>query len=83
LEGANLMANHRLLFNISENSGGQLIYPGNLSSALSALKNSERAAPVSYSTEILSSLLNLGWPLFLLIILLATEWFIRKRTGHY
>jgi len=83
LEGANLRANHRLLFNISENSGGQMLYPGNLTPALSDLKNSERAAPVSYSTEILSSLLNLGWPLFLLIILLATEWFIRKRTGHY
>jgi len=83
LEGANLRADHRLLYNISQNSGGELIYPGNISSALTALKNSERAAPVSYSTEILSSLLNLGWPLFLVILLLAIEWFIRKRTGHY
>jgi len=83
LEGANLRANHRLLYNISENSGGELIYPGNISSAVNAMKNSDRAAPVSYSTEILSSLLNLVWPLFLIILLLATEWFIRKRTGHY
>jgi hypothetical protein len=83
LEGANLRANHQLLFNIAENSGGQLVYSDNISSAINALKNSERATPVSYSTEILSSLLNLGWPLFLIILLLAIEWFIRKRTGHY
>ena len=83
LEGANLRANHQLLYNISENSGGELVYSNNISTAIKAFKNSERATPVSYSTEILSSLLNLGWPLFLIILLLATEWFIRKRTGHY
>jgi len=83
LEGANLRANHQLLFNIAENSGGQMVYPDNISSSIDALKKSERATPVSYSTEILSSLLNLGWPLFLIIVLLGIEWFIRKRTGHY
>lgn len=83
LEGANLRANHKLLYNIAENSGGQLIYPSEISSAINAINRSERATPVSYSTEILSSLLNLGWPLFLIILLLSTEWFIRKRTGHY
>lgn len=83
LEGANLRADHQLLFNIAENSGGKLVYRQNISSALSELKGSERATPVSYSTEILSSLLNLGWPLFLIILILAVEWFVRKRTGHY
>lgn len=83
LEASNLLANHTLLYNISENSGGQLYYPNQLSELSEAINGSQSVQPVSYTTEILSSMLNLGWPLLIILLLLSIEWFVRKRTGHY
>lgn len=83
LEGANLTANHRVLFNISENTGGEMIYPADISALSEKIKASGSMQPVSYTTEIFTSLIQLGWPLFVLLALLSAEWFIRKRSGHY
>ncbi|MCA1762602.1 MAG: hypothetical protein ABR574_12040 [Cryomorphaceae bacterium] len=83
LEGANLTANHRVLFNISESTGGEMVYPAEIESLSEKIKASGSMKPVSYTTEIFTSILQLGWPLFVLLALLSAEWFIRKRSGHY
>ncbi len=83
LEGAELMADHSLLNSLAENSGGAMVYPNNVDSLVIKIKASNTMQPVSYSTEVLSSVLNLKWPFFLILLLLSLEWFIRKRSGHY
>lgn len=83
LEAAELKANHGLLNALAENSGGAMIYPNRVDSLIQKIKGSNAMQPVSYSTEVLSSVLNLKWPFFLLLFLLSLEWFIRKRAGHY
>lgn len=83
LEGAELMADHNLLNTLAQNSGGVMVYPNNVDSLVQKIKSSNAMQPVSYSTEVLSSVLNLKWPFFLILLLLSLEWFIRKRSGHY
>ena len=83
LEAADLTANHNLLNAISEGTGGKMYYPNDLEQLVEDIKTSKTMQPVSYTTEILSSFLNFKWPFFLILILLSTEWFIRKRSGHY
>ncbi len=83
LEDANLTADHELLYAIAANTGGKRFYPNQLDGLVEEIQSAATIQPVSYSTEILSALINKKWPFFLLLILLSGEWFIRKRSGHY
>lgn len=83
LEAGNLTANHNLLYTISANTGGSMYYTDQLVDLSSTLLNDRPLKPVSYSTEVLSSVLNLRWPFVLLLLLLSVEWFLRKRSGSY
>ncbi len=83
LEAANLTADHNLLYTLSSNSGGAMFYPNDLSGLRDALTKGNQLKPVSYTTEILSSVLNLRWPFFIILLLLSVEWFLRKRSGAY
>ena len=79
LEQANLTADHTLLATLSSITGGEMYYPDQLSSLnaqLSTLK------PVIYTHTRFSELLNLPWVLLLIILLLGTEWVLRKYHGE-
>jgi len=83
IEAARLRADHQLLYTLSQSTGGELYYPSEIDEMAEAIAASDRIQPVSFSTEKLSSMLNLFWPLVLLILGLSAEWFIRKRSGNY
>lgn len=79
LEQTNLTANHSLLATLSTITGGQLVYPSDLStlnSQLSTLK------PVIYTHTHFSELLNLPWVLIFILLLLGGEWVLRKYLGN-
>lgn len=79
LEQTNLTANHSLLATLSTITGGQLVYPSDLStlnSQLSTLK------PVIYTHTRFSELLNLPWVLIFILLLLGGEWVLRKYLGN-
>ena len=79
LEQTNLTANHSLLATLSAITGGQLVYPSDLStlnSQLSTLK------PVIYTHTRFSELLNLPWVLIFILLLLGGEWVLRKYLGN-
>ena len=82
LEDINLTANHQLLRNISNNSGGAFVKGGQFDT-IEDLLNSRDARPISRSDEKLQLILNNPWLLILLIILVSGEWFIRKYNGSY
>ena len=82
LEDINLTANHQLLRNISNNSGGAFVKSEQFDQ-LEALLNNGEARPISRSDEELQLILNTPWLLILLIILISGEWFIRKYNGSY
>jgi hypothetical protein len=84
LEGNQLIADHQTLAVISNNSGARTIYPEELRELIDELKTgSNQLKPVSYSNEILSSILNFKWIFFLLLLLVSVEWFFRKYLGRY
>jgi len=82
-EVSNTTANHQLLYNLSSNSNGKMYYPNQLSDLKKDLIAKEEIVPVSYSRQSLSELINLKWPFFIILFLLAIEWFVRKRQGAY
>ena len=78
LEQQNLVANHSLLNTISNITGGEMVYPSELSPLTSYLSHLK---PLIYSHTRFSEFLALPWVLVLLILLLAAEWFLRKYNG--
>ena len=83
LENIVTQANHRMLFQLSEQTGG-LFFPQNeVGQAIEKLKNSNSLKPVSYFQEMITELMNLRWLFFVVLLLLSVEWFLRKYWGIY
>ena len=83
VELTNTVADHQLLYSLSRNLDGEMVYPATMDKLVEKLQNREDVKSVSYSEKKLDDLLNLKWIFFLLIGLLSIEWFIRKRNGAY
>ena len=82
LEDINLTANHQLLKNIANNSGGSYLEEENLPSVTSLISDLN-ARPIARSDEKLQLILNSPLLLILLLALISGEWFIRKYNGSY
>ncbi|MGW8121525.1 VWA domain-containing protein [Roseivirga echinicomitans] len=82
LENINLTANHQLLKNIASNSGGKFIAENRMNDVADYFKDLA-AKPLTRSDEKLQSIINNPWLLLLFLVLVSTEWFIRKYNGSY
>jgi len=76
-------ADHTLLFNLSESTGGKLIAKENVSSLTEIISNNGEITAVDYEKKTLTDLINYHWLMYLLLGLLCLEWLLRKRNGVY
>lgn len=72
-------ANHGLLRQISNGSGGKFYKEVAIKELQTALLKSEKIKPITYAQSHTAPLVDLKYLFWLLIILLSLEWFIRKR----
>jgi len=82
LEHRNTKANHRLLFQLSELNGGQVIYPNQMESLPKIAVSMNLKSRMDYETK-LTELGTLPFVMLLIILLLSLEWFLRKYFGTY
>ena len=80
-EKINTVANHQLLFQLSKNSGGKLVYPNQLQQLQEAILKNDSIKSITYSHKQLTDLVNLKWIFFIILVLLSIEWFLRKHNG--
>lgn len=78
-EKINTVANHQLLFQLSKRSGGKLFYPAQLERLEEDILKNQLIKPITYSSTQTNPIIELKWILYLLLFLLSTEWFFRKR----
>lgn len=83
LESYATTANHGLLSLLSERYGGQMVSLAESDQLVNLIQNENTIAPVIYSTSKNKSLINLRWLFFVLFVLLAVEWFLRRYFGAY
>lgn len=83
LEANITVADHQLLYQMSEVSGGSMVYPGQLSELSQQLLANENIKPVMYTTYKTEPFINLKWIFFLFLLIFAGEWFTRKYMGGY
>ena len=81
LEQLYTVANHKILFQLANISGGKLFYPNQSDKIITAIKKSKNNL-ISISTkEKLKDMINIPMILLILLILISLEWFLRKYNG--
>lgn len=83
IEYTQLQANHHLLFQLSNSSGGKVFFPNDISGLSDAIVHEENIVDIIYSTKKTDDLIRYKWIFFVIISLLTLEWVLRKRLGAY
>lgn len=83
LEVLNPQADHRLLMNLSENTGGTFYSPKDLSELTNELQERDELVTVVYQEKSFDDLIDYKWLFYLIVLLLSMEWFMRKYYGAY
>jgi len=76
-------ANHRMLYQLAGKSGGEFILPGETDRLAQKLKDDNKLQPLTYTREYAEELLNIRWLFFVFLVMLDSEWFLRKYWGLY
>jgi hypothetical protein len=82
-ETGKTIANHQLLYQLSQKNQGKMFLPQQLDSISAMLKSNKNIVPVYYSEKNLREVINLKWIFIMLLLFLSGEWFIRKYYGSY
>ncbi len=75
-------ANHQLLYTMAAQTGGKMVMPANLLSIVDELEKSGQIKTISYEDIKYEELISIKWLFGLIMLLLTTEWFLRKRNGE-
>ena len=76
-------ADHRLLYMLSNKSGGEMVFPGEMQQLAEKIRKKEDIKPTIYTTHKTRPLVELKWVCFLILLFIGAEWFIRKWNGGY
>jgi hypothetical protein len=76
-------ADHSPLHLMARNSGGQVVYPGDMMQLLQMLESKDEIKTVVSQKKIYSEIIHLKWIFALLLLLLTFEWFFRRWLGSY
>lgn len=76
-------ANHRMLYQLAQQSGGGFFLPTDTDNLIESIMSNSRIKPFTYFQSLLSEILNLRWIFFIILTILSLEWFLRKFWGIY
>ncbi len=81
LEQLYTVANHKLLYQLANISGGALFYPNQTDKIVAAIKQSKNNHNRISTEEKLKGIINIPWILLSLLSFISLEWFLRKYNG--
>jgi len=76
-------ANHRMLYQLTRQSGGNLFLPDDFEELAESISSNTRIKPFAYFQSLLNEILNLKWLFFVILSVVSLEWFLRKYWGIY
>ena len=82
IETLNTQANHQLLQILATQSGGRSYFPADMQNIVNDIEKSDKVKSVLYETFSTRPLIDMKWLFFIILLLLITEWFIRKYNGN-
>ncbi|MDB5109478.1 MAG: hypothetical protein JWR67_592 [Mucilaginibacter sp.] len=75
-------ANHQLLRSMAKESGGEMLLPSQINRLADLIKKNENIKTMVYEDKHYSDMIDNKWIFILILALLSTEWFLRKREGE-
>ena len=81
-EEINLVANHSLLNTLSKRNKGEMFSPSQIDQLPEVLRQRNDIKPIIYSDISYKELINLPLIFILILLLLSTEWILRKYSGE-
>ena len=75
-------ANHQLLNTMAQQTQGKMYMPANLLNIVDDLEKSGQVKTITYEDRRYEEMINLKWIFAIILVLLTTEWFFRKRNGE-
>ena len=75
-------ANHQLLNNIAKQSGGEMLLPSEIGKLADLIRKNDNIKTVVYQDKHYSDIIDVKWLFVVIVALLSTEWFLRKRAGE-
>ncbi len=82
IETLNTQANHQLLHILVNQSGGKFYYPADMSTIADDIETNPTIKSILYDTFTTRPLIDMKWLFFIILLLLISEWFIRKFNGN-
>ncbi len=82
IETLNTQANHQLLNIIATQSGGKSYIPATMSTIQDDIEKNATIKSILYDTFSTRPLIDMKWLFFIILLLLISEWFIRKYNGN-
>ena len=83
LEANNSTADFQLMQNLAKKFGGKMSYPSNMNEISSSIEQNSTISSIIYEEHDIKDWIQIKWIFFVLLLLLALEWFLRKRNGAY
>lgn len=83
LEALNTIADHHLLYQLAAENRGKMFAGSDLNALSEKLKSMDEIRPLTYTRKSYEDLINKWWVFGAVLVLLALEWFFRKRAGGY
>ncbi|MCK9617919.1 MAG: hypothetical protein M0R21_08810 [Lentimicrobiaceae bacterium] len=83
IESINTVANHNMLYTLAKNHQGKMFYPSEITKLCETLRNREDIKNISFLHKKYVNFNNIFLILLLILTLLSTEWYLRKRAGSY
>jgi len=81
IEADNIVANHKLLYQLASRTGGNIVYPKSMQSLKDSIISNNNIKPVSYSEKKTEDFINIKFLFFAILLLISAEWLIRKLYG--
>ncbi len=83
LEELSTTANHSLLYQLADKTGGRMVLPAGISTLPGLITHNELIRPQSHEQRSVQELISYRWLGVLLLALLSAEWAIRKWNGRF
>jgi len=83
VEALNTTANHIILKQLADMTGGKVFYPSEMLDITKDIKSNENIANIAYERDKLYTLTDLYYLFFVILIFAAAEWILRKYWGGY
>ena len=82
IETLNTQANHKLLQILATQSGGNFYFPNQMQNIENDIEKNDKVKSILYETFSTKPLIDMKWLFSIILLLLISEWFIRKYNGN-